>query len=405
MSICDIGGSEQYVYNKLCYLKQNGYDVLIFSGLKRKILINDFKQYSEDIIPNLMYAPCFFTKRERKRVLERIVKKIKKNYAGIYIETDGIDEAKWGELLARRLRCKSLIYNVQEKHNYTDLEIGFLKFKCRRNELFGINDKSVNLMLKDSDPKYKSFVFKAFCNNVVYDCEDEYSRLLNIKADYTVGSIGRLEKECVPYMLDELLSFFKNNNSKTFNLVLVGGSEPNVIKRIKRQFSVLNNVNLIITGTMYPIPRKLIQNIDVFVSTAGSANVSYFENKPTIKIHPISGKPCGVIGESYDFFNGNMYNTLEGETICSLLQNVLSGYIVPNYQKDYLDNYETIMNQEFDRQLRIIQEASKKEYYNIAKLNYRFDSIKHIAYYVLGKTLGGNKMQSFLEFLRRKYKY
>jgi len=200
MSIAGIGGAEQYLYNKASFLEKIGYQVFVFSSLKRKILIKDLEKYHSNIISALMYSPIYFSNREISKTVNKIANII--NYKitdEIIIETTSIDAAKWGEIIAARLNCIHFTFNLQEKHNYTINERDFLRFLYEKKAIAGIIKDSINLMLGSDYSITDSCVFNAICSNVVMDVPDHYSQELQ-DYDLVIGSIGRLEKEYVPHV-------------------------------------------------------------------------------------------------------------------------------------------------------------------------------------------------------------
>ena len=169
MNITNIGDSEQYVYNKSKYLTKLGYEVSIYSAIKGKIVIKEFEKYKKNIIPEIMYSPNCFRYKKVNGVLKRIILELgdfeSKNTV---IESDGIAEAQWGELLAKELNCKHLFINVQENHKYSFHEKRFLRFKLGQKELSGITDDSVNRMFDYNEEIHfeSNHSIKAFCDNV-----------------------------------------------------------------------------------------------------------------------------------------------------------------------------------------------------------------------------------------------
>lgn len=403
MNICNIGGSEQYLYNKTTFLEKQGHDCYVISGMRGKIMIAGLAKYKSMIIPNVMYPPCLFTKKERLRTIDKITRIIHFSPDdNCIIESDGIDEAKWGELLACRYNGRHIVLNVQEVHDYSKDEIKFLRFKYDRQELAGITDRSVNMMLKDDLLTPHSWSkFSAYCNNVVDDVPNTVSDKFDTDNALTIGSIGRLEKPFVIPMLKLLSRFFKEHPDKRYNLVLIGGtSQKSVRKKISDIVTQCNNVKLIITGLMYPIPRDLIKNIDVFISTSGAADVTYLEHKPTIKVHPVTGEPAGVIGYNFIPEVDSMFNPVPGKTILDYLKDILDNKISIKYTgDDQYVKYKNTMHAEFARQLKLAMNSVGNQYYDTSDIEKK--GFKYKIYALLGKSLGGENMQTIMDILRK----
>ena len=405
MNISKVGGAEQYVYNKLKFLEREGYTVYIFSSLNREIIIEEFKRFENLIIPSLMYSPSLFWKSEVKKTINKICTLASiTDEDTIKIETHSLCGALWGELLAKKLCAQNLVYNLQEIHNYSEQERAFLEYKLNKNELAGITNLSVEQMLGKKVNVTDNMVINAYCNNVVDDCIDSISEMLWKDANYSFASIGRLEKEFVQPMIDSLVDYVRTNSSYRFNIVFIGGSNKKGIDQaIRDRFKKLHNVNLIITGYVYPIPRSLIKKMDLFISTSGSASVSYFEHVPTIKVHPVTAMPTQIMGYTYeDVESHTMYDEMKNTTLLEQIEIVLSGIDIIYPPLDY--SYITAMNNEFNRELAMFSDTYDQQYYdaNMVKSN---ASLKHACYYIIAHLCGGRAMQAILEFARKLKKY
>lgn len=406
--ICSIGGAEQYTYNKGSYLESKGYCVCVFSGRYGNIYINDLKRYEKYIIPALDCCPSFYSAKEVTAALDKMVSAI-----SLYepdecvIESDSVKRAIWAELLARRLHCKHLAFVLQEKHDYTDEAKDFLRFKLSRHELAGITEKSVGMMLpNDTVENREDTHIRAYCNNVIDNCKDNFSNRLDTSANYTFGSVGRLEKSCVLPIAKSFRDYFLQNSDKRYNLVFIGGSPKRKHeKHIRKIFSKCKNVNLIITGLLYPIPQSLVDNIDLFVSTAGSAGATYFAGRPTVRVHPITGEPVGIIGGDFKFGEKGMYDAAPGMTIVDCIKRVIEDHVDIEYTSRMDDSYRQNMEREFDRQLSFTGLTDTFEYYDEELLKKLKDTdsygLVQSLYSVLGKVLGGEGLAKFRALVRK----
>lgn len=369
--ICKIGGAEQYIYNKASFLESQGWRVLIFSGRKGPIFIDYFRRYENLIFPSLYYSPWCYRKSEVDNTLNAILEKIG-DCGGdeCIIESDAFSRAVWGELVASRLKCRHLAFLLQESHGYDDDMKEFLRFKYQRHELAGIVKDSVRKMLDDDTIELRddAKIF-TFCNNVFKDCEDKYSSLLDINADYTFGSFGRLEKPCVPAIVESFCSFARNHPESLINVVMVGGSSvKGKVESVRRTLETCQNIKAVITGDVYPVPVSFVKNIDVFVSTAGAATATFLLGLPTVKVHPVSGIPVGVMGLDEGMASKNMYDINDKETIENCINRALNHRIDIVYTKSLDQGYFDRMNSEFERQLTFVNYAAKNEYFDENKL-------------------------------------
>ena len=161
-----------------------------------------------------------------------------------------------------------------------------------------------------------------------------------------------------------------------------------------------DNINLVLTGDMYPVPYSFAKRIDVFVSTAGSATATYLAGFPTIKVNPETGAPVGIMG--LDNMEGkSMYDSSSDKTIeeCIDKANNNSGLI--DYRGDLGEDYNKKMYKEFERQLSFVSRCAKSEYYN-EQLLLRLKTPNHphsTLHKVLGYVFGGTG----LEILRKMF--
>lgn len=391
--ICNITGAQQYVYNKLRYLESNGWRVLIFSSLHGKILIHEFERFKNNIIPSLYLSPVCFRNSEVEYTINRIIKEVGNiDGAECIVESDSFQRAIWAEMVASRLKGRHLAFFMQQKHSYDDKMKDFLMFKYKRHELAVINNALINQMLGNVEQREDTKI-SAYCNNVIDDCEDHYSNLLDESADYTLGSLGRLDKGCVPGIVDGLCSYVNSYPSKKFNIVMIGdalikGRE----KTIRKKLNLCNNVHLVMTGNVYPVPSSFLKNIDVMVSTAGAAVATYLAGVPTITVHPKSGEPIGVIGLDYEIGTKSMYDPGCGFTIDKCIDRAIKERTNIVFSGNLGEEYIQNMNKEFNRQLSFVKIAETNEYYdeNLLRKMKAPNQYGYFKPWLLGHIFGGN---------------
>ena len=395
--ICNITGAQQYVYNKVNYLENKGWRVLVFSSIHGTILIHKFEEYKKYIIPTLYFSPSVFRKGQVKSTINRILAEIGDCQGDdCVIESDSLPRAIWGELVASRLNCRHLAFFMQEWHHYDNEMKSFLRFKYDRHELAGITKDSIHQMFGDDNVEARDDTrIAAYCNNVIDNCEDKYSQLLDDKADYTFGSIGRLNKPCVPAIVDGFCSYVNLHHDKRFNIVMIGGSlVRGKMEYVRQRLTKCGNVNLVLTGDVYPIPLAFAKRIDVFVSTAGSANATFLAGFPTIKLNPETGAPVGILGLD-DMTGKSMYDSSSDMTIEGCIDRSIKNRDKIEYRGDLGDNYNKMMYNEFERQLSFVLCSTKNEYYN-NKMLLRLKTPRHpksALHRVLGYLFGGTGLE------------
>jgi hypothetical protein len=384
--IWDMGGAQMYTRNKLKYLKENSYDVNLFHGGVKggKILIEDLLEYKKNRYFHLNYPAYLFNERTQEKVLALICKQVKATSSEFIIESHSIANSTWGELLAKRLKAKHIIYLLSEKSSIRNKSAyKFFKFKLERKELVGIQEKSIPLLFRGWEHigVDKSYMLLANCMNVVENIS--FSKLSKVPdSDYIIGSIGRVNKLFLLNILDDIIAFIKEHKNKSFTLVLIGGepSNSNATKQIKEKFSNIKNVSLYVTGYIYPIPKELILFCDVYISSAGSCYVSNSLGVPTISIDSNDHKPIGILGKTTS-------NTIFRNNEPQLeLPNLLEEIIIKRvYVKEPIDETDD-WNIDFSDHLQFITASNNsKSYFEVNSFDLSvIDHIEKWALFFLG---------------------
>lgn len=393
MSIAGIGGAQQYLNNKISFLKDQGWNVLVFSGMRKDIAIQELKEYGSFIIPALYYSPSFFRKGEVNRTIDSIISEIGSDNTEIIIECNSIENAKWGEMIASKMKCKSVVFNLQEAHHFTQSERAFLDFKNTRHELAGINKKSIGSMMGNAQIIPETYmVIKPYCANSVQDCDDKISPLLNKAADIIICSIGRTSKPYFDPMFRQICEYCSSHTNTVYSIVFVGPVDNATKQQYLRSAENYHNISVLFTDSVFPIPRSFIKKVDVFVSASGSATTSYLERKPTVKIHPENANVCGIIGANYFIGINTALDVIDNYSITDALEDVLEKKISIIYDEEYLKSRDIDMRIEFARQIEIARFPSPAIYYNVLSIR-GAKCKKDMLYHLIGKTLGSKCLQ------------
>jgi len=400
-SIANLGGQEMYVRSKLLYLKKNGWEVNIFSINKGEIYIHDFDSYTKQIIPKLGTPTYLTLKHDKKKVIRVLLDSIRNEvFEELVIESHSIFFATWGELLAKELNCKHIVYSLIEENQLKDKELlEFAEFKHKRKELAGITRNYVHDMLHSyrEISLRESYHLVAYSSDIVEDYAHPILRSIP-KGDYTIGNIGRLGKTYLLPVLDDIILYINKKFPAIFNVIIIGG-DPELIKiqrKIRLKFKQVPNANLVMTGYIYPIPKKLITLADVFISVSGSAVISEKLGVPTISIDVNDFKPIGVLG-----FTTKNIIFRDREPVIPLGV-LLDEVLISKYYKKEIIDLSNCSIPDFSSHMKFILESEQsKEYYDInTKIPFRIlmkfkDVIKNLICFFLGKN----------EFKRLKAKY
>lgn len=402
--ICGVDGSIQYIYNKERFLESKGYKVLVFSVCKGEIFVNSFRKFEKYILTGMRFCPSIYRESTIKSIIDEIIDRIDvESTKEIIIESTSPVSAAWAELVAKKLKCRHVYFHLMEKTNLPRNFVEFCRFKYNRDELAGITENTLSLLLKDDSVERRKI--RAFCSNVIEECEDIFSKDMNKSAMLTIGSIGRLEKPYIHELIRRVGEYFKKNSSDSFNFILIGGDKKGKnARKIKKFFSSIKNVTLIITDYMYPIPKSLIENIDLFISASGSANSTYWCERPTIKINPISGKPLGIIGSDFKLSEKNIYDSSQTLTIESCINRIVRKDTIITYEKLDKTDFDDMMYNEFEKQLAmVIENNNDLDFYDeklIKKLKTPFKK-NHYMYSIMGHIFGENGLYKLIRLMSR----
>lgn len=389
-AIGGVGGAQIYCRNKINYCKKNKMQVYLFYDKKREIIIDDLRFYEAGLLKELSYFPQYYSNNKRQQIIHKVLEVIKFNGTeNILIESHAPAESMWGELIAQKCNGRNMVFLLPETFEGLDEQsLAFFKFKYIRRELACINKKVMQRLFQTYMPLKleECFELNAECTNSVEDVE--IPTKCNINGNKKViGIIGRLQKPYVEIAVREIAKLLEKHSVEEFQVVIIGGSDNKKDeKRLKKILQRYKNVELYITGIVYPIPQKLIRKMDVCIGAAGCVSVSRRENIPTISVDSVLGKAMGVVG----------YNTLD--TIASTNQNSLKSieyYLENILYGDFLHKYDVIPlleldTEELDSIFRVHMEfiknfEEKKQYYDCEHIKF---NNKNVVKKILG-SLGG----------------
>jgi hypothetical protein len=367
-TIKSMGGEEMYTRNIIISAREHGYVPIVFhSGIGEKIYIEDLKPYEKYAFSEFRYDPCVIPKWKKKKILNKICKLLVDYDDGCIVESHEILVAEWGELIAKRLNARHLVYMLLEHNTLTNKSLyDFFKYKYDRKELVGIVNNTIPDMFSNFDKNVIGYSLPAYCQNVLepIPCPKEY-KINNV--DYVIGSIGRTNKRYVQPMIDSVIKFTSKHADKTFGILYVGGSmDKNSENLVRERLSNITNVKFVFTGMMFPLPIEMIKQMDVCLATAGACGTSERCGIPTISIDGNDSKAIGI-------FNRTTINFLfrdESEHIIEIEKLLEEVLIEGKYLKE--DRLE-IYTVNLDSHWEFLKEMeSKKVYYDISNIRLSF---------------------------------
>lgn len=299
-----VAGGPIYNANKIKFLEQYGWNIVVFPIDSGKIYIKPLEKYNNKSCDFIRFPPCIFCEQQVERFVEQMACSIPVSDQ-LIVETGTDYTALWGELLANRLKARHIIMFLDEKNeNVNEYSSQFYEFKYKRNELYSISEKSlIHIFSPYFDIEYpEKNVWNAWCTNSVENIESDIINKLPT-ADYMIGSIGRLDKSFVSNIIEGICAFADEYEEKSIGCCLFGGADDKTISNIKKEIRLHRNIILYISDYIWPIPKLIFPKFDVFVSGAGSANVSANMGIPTINMDVITNEPIGFVDNPQSFHN------------------------------------------------------------------------------------------------------
>lgn len=399
-SISGVGGGQMYQKNKLSYMKKMGYNVAAVYSTPGKIIINDLKKYEDNLIELLSVNPMLLSRNQIAETIDKISRLIGSLDEDTIIEANNKTLSMWGEIIAQKYKCINFIYIIDEKIGSLDPTIiDFFKFKRNKCELCGIKGETYQMIFEtDCVKDGYGYVLPLVCNNVV---DDYFHPVIDsvVISDFNIGTIGRLEKAYIPTLVAEISNFAKNHQNLSITFLMIGDSpQKENIDLINSTLCNNKNITLILTGALFPIPLKLLESMDVFVSSAGSARVSASISKPTITIDARDYCSIGIL--NYDTYNTVFRTTEEKISISNKLDFIL--------QNDF---YKTIKLEKYNKEADDLDEIFKihllkfenmknsKKYYKFS--DKKIPSKRKIEKLIL-KLFGFNSYQKFKKVIFSK---
>lgn len=409
-----VAGGPIYYANKVRYMEQQGWQVVVIPTNKgEKVFIHGMEKYLGPYVPFILDNPNEYNKKQREQLVDYLESFVPEDRGETIIETGTDYTNYWGEALAERICAKHIIVFLDEQNSrVTEKVIDFYKFKYARHELACITKPVMQNLFKGymSLELNECYALRCACTNTLDDYEHKITSLIP-KSDYNIGYIGRLEKPFFPTIVEGFINFCKKNDKEKITIVFFGGAfEEKTVDALKDKFKLLSNVQIFITGYLFPLPIAALRKMDVFVSGAGSASVAAKAGVLSIHIDMLSYNPSGIMLD-YEYLN--YAKCPYGNTVYDYLDWVLirrePNLPLPlevNYKKDW-----DFVCECFEDHLKFIEQSSPiLSYYNLSKLGISSkQKMKRVFRAVLGLKLYNhirdNQLYLFLWSLGQRLKH
>lgn len=398
--ISNMGGAQMYVRNKVLYMRKHGWEVVIITAVAKNVIINELKEVV-NIVPELGYNKYCYTQRRQNRAMEALKNIVlRKPFNEIVVESTSIVTSIWAESLASYVRAKHIIFLLQENNIYHNKGVqDYLLYKHSRRELIGIVDSSLEKLFATFNPipHQQSYFLPAYCNNVVADINSPWiNRIDKNHYDYIVGGLSRLDKPFVLRAIKDFCKFASNYPEKEYLLLWIGdapkgSSIPVHVREIVNRF---RNVELLITGYLLPVPSRLLEMCDVFISSAGSSLVCMRSGIPTITYDGNDYKPIGIIGRTTESLLFRKADELPLD-----LDDLLNQILVAKKYNKLPSDYESELP-DFQSHLDFLRTTNpEKVYFDVDKLKKEIVTEKRVA---IGLFLFGPNVYTWMHNIKMR---
>lgn len=375
-----MGGAQMYAANKLKYYEQLGWIPDIYFFNKGNVRIDFLKRFTDNYIPELSKPFKSCNRKEKERILKKITQRFNSDDELLF-ECHTPELAYWGEYLAKKTNGKNTVFLIEESlPRFSEKELDFYDFKYKRGELMNNYTDSLKLIFQKRYNSLRYLESKSplhpYCNNVI---NYEFTALPKATslADFSILSIGRLDKPYIRNALNQILKFIQEYNYLKFNLVFIGGDHENKMNGyIEQLFKDYTNITLFLLGYVFPIPYDWIKISDVSIASSNSILVSANEGIPTIAIDTQDFQPLGVYGYTTD--NLWIRDDEPKTPISDLLKEIL---IEKKYPKK---KFEFNVNDDLESHLKSHLEHlnasdSRKIYYDVENMFTARDKVLHFS--------------------------
>lgn len=399
-TIFNIGGAELYLRNKKRYVKSIGYEpIIIYCYNKGDIIISDFGNdcyYVSDIL----YPPCCFSTKKQRQIIYSLLDVINGDQSAI-IETHWPKISLWGEMLAEKLQCKHLLYCLEERYTkFTPMMYKYLDFKFFRGELAGINDKTIQFLFGnhrkiENGDKY---ILLPYEGENVEDIISPLNGIVDKNIDIRIGCIGRLEKPYVIETIRSIAEYCNNHPTQKLQLILIGGTkEQYIISLIENTKLSVCNLDIVVTGYVYPIPLSLLYDMSFIIGGSGAVWSPARHKILTVSMD-VNGKPIGVLGITTQNCQHRDENDKDSDDLHYYIESIVKGKYKSS---DICLQFPTYKQPEevFKFHMTYINNSvQNKLYYDVKKILYKNIFI----YYVLFGVNNYNKYKHIKRIIKKK---
>lgn len=362
-TIYGLGGSQRYILDKSKWLNDQGWNVhFVFSSLGEEVL--DFSCVTAHHFPLLMCRPAIVPKRTVTNLIDELKANLNKG-SFVVVESSSYDYAFWGELIAKELKAKHLIFDLDEvPPRLSKDEIEFFRFKLERGELACITTSCLRRVFPEmTEQELSQYILVAYMGDAVEDIPFDTTSLP--EADFRIGLVSRLDKNFVSNVFDEVARFSRDFPELRISFLIVGDTNNEaLLHSLFSSVENIDNLDVIRYGFMAPIPRNLIKSFDLAVAKSGCAWACARNGIPTAVYSMDTDEAMGILG--IDFDHSPARSDGEPKNLCAIIQSVLIDRLC-----DGKDIVSMLPSEEvkFDKHFNFLNASVKTEsYWEVKKI-------------------------------------
>jgi len=300
--VSGMGGAQLYALRRIHFLKKKGiYAMLLVTDDTNFILEKQFGDVSILVHKDLAKPVFYYSDQDRDNIIQSICSELHIFSQNLVLESHSLRLSIWCELIAGRLKCKHIIYPLNET-SITSWEFNpvkdFFIWKQDRTELLGASKPSLRVILgryyRESKAVYINIGFDPneitaiSCPNILGYFD---------KDSFKIGTISRLSKPYIEVLLNEVGWVAANNPLVNFTLIGAGDDVDGEIReKLTKKFPSKQNMSIVFTGYLNPLGQDFFQGLDIYIGMATSVINSAALKCASITVDPITSLSAGFFG-------------------------------------------------------------------------------------------------------------
>lgn len=301
-----IGGAQLYAFRRYKYLMQKGYHVFFVVGQMDNILFKgEYQQIPLFVRPEIL-SYVFDTIKDLRNEVANCFIDFFNGESSSVIETFDDHGATWGELFAKKINCKHIVYSLIEPVIHKNIQdrpiLKFFNYKLERGEFIGLSSVSLEKIFERKFYKDENrFVNIAYdVNELAKITKPNINNIIDRNA-FVISTVSRLEKSYINHLITNVILLARKFPKKDISLIIGGDSEVGNYKKIfKKKYlddlQEVTNLKIFFTGYLHPLGVDFFKLSDVFVGMGTAAVSSISQGCATIVVDPFTNLSSGVFG-------------------------------------------------------------------------------------------------------------